>query len=136
MTVTDGDGTVLGAGGAVWRPGAGGGVEVLIVHRPKYDDWTLPKGKLEPGETHEQAAVREVEEETGLRCELGAELPSTSYTDHHGRPKAVRYWAMQVRDGEFAPTAEVDEVRWVPVGEAAAALTYAHDADVVASLRH
>jgi 8-oxo-dGTP diphosphatase len=132
--VTDDHGVVHAAGGVVWRPATGGAVEILVVHRPKYDDWTLPKGKLEPGETHEQAAVREVEEETGLRCELGPELPATSYTDHQGRPKAVRYWSMQIRGGAFAPTVEVDEVRWVPVDAAASALTYAHDRAVVDAL--
>ena len=95
---------------------------MLLVHRPRYDDWTFPKGKLELGETHEGAAVREVEEETGFRCELGRELPSTSYRDSKARPKLVRYWAMRPVGGEFQPHHEVDEIRWLPV-EAAAELS-------------
>jgi 8-oxo-dGTP diphosphatase len=72
---------VKAAGGVVWRAGAGGAPEFVAVHRPRYDDWSLPKGKLDPGETWEQAALREVEEEVGLRCTLGAELPPVAYTD-------------------------------------------------------
>jgi 8-oxo-dGTP pyrophosphatase MutT (NUDIX family) len=82
--------TVRAAGGVVWRRGADGAVEVLVVHRPKYDDWSFPKGKLDPGETEEECALREVDEETGLRCELGEELPTTMYVDRKGRPKRVR----------------------------------------------
>jgi 8-oxo-dGTP diphosphatase len=107
---------------------------VLLVHRPRYDDWTFPKGKLEPGETHEQAAVREVEEETGLRCRLGRELPSTRYRDSKGRPKTVRYWAMQPLDGVFSPRREVDEVRWLPRDEARSLLSHSHDQEVLEAL--
>src|SRR5688572_5599802 len=90
---------VKAAGGVVWRRGPGG-VEVAVVHRPKHDDWSLPKGKLDPGESWEDAALREVEEEIGMSCELGRELPSSSYTDNKGRGKVVRYWMMQPQDGE------------------------------------
>ena len=93
------DGVVRAAGGLVMRDG-----RLLLVHRPKYDDWTFPKGKAEPGESDEACAVREVEEETGLRCELGAELPPTHYTDSRGRPKRVRWWRMEPVAGEFTPT--------------------------------
>jgi 8-oxo-dGTP pyrophosphatase MutT (NUDIX family) len=122
---------VQAAGGVVFRPGRDDGVEVLLVHRPRYDDWTLPKGKLEPGETHEQAAVREVAEETGLRCELGPELPSTSYHDRKGRRKTVRYWAMRPLDGGFRPDGEVDEVRWLTVEAAKELLSHSHDHEVL-----
>lgn len=124
--------TVEAAGAIVWRV-AVGVVEVCLVHRPKYDDWTFPKGKLDPGETHEQAAVREVEEETGIRGVLGRELPSTSYRDNKGRPKRVRYWEMTVGGGAFTPNDEVDELVWVGLEDAARALTYGHDRDVLAA---
>ena len=113
------------------RDGAG---QVLLVHRPRYDDWTLPKGKLDPGETFEEAALREVREETGLRCTLGPELASTEYRDNKDRPKVVRYWLMEVEGGEFEPNDEVDAVCWLPVAEAAERLTYDRDADLVAAL--
>jgi 8-oxo-dGTP pyrophosphatase MutT (NUDIX family) len=119
------------AGGLVWRRGDDGGIEILIVHRPKYDDWTLPKGKLDPGEDHVQAALREVEEETGLRPVLGPELPSTEYDDRFGRPKRVRYWAMEAVGGRFEPNREVDEVRWLPPGRARQMLSYDRDGEVL-----
>jgi 8-oxo-dGTP diphosphatase len=127
---------VRAGGGVVWRRAPDGGLEVLLVHRPKYDDWSLPKGKLDAGEDDLAAAVREVEEETGLRCEVGPELPSTRYRDNKGRPKVVRYWAMQPGDGTFTPTREIDEVRWVPIDEAGDALTYDHDREVVIAAAH
>jgi 8-oxo-dGTP pyrophosphatase MutT (NUDIX family) len=122
---------VQAAGGLVSRPGPDGEPEVLLVHRPRYDDWTIPKGKLDPGETHEAAALREVEEETGLRCALGRELASTSYHDRKGRPKTVRYWAMTPLDGAFRPHDEVDEVRWLSFPEAERLLTHGHDCEVL-----
>ena len=124
------------AGGAVWRRTSSGTLKVLIVHRPRYDDWSLPKGKLDEGETHRAAALREVDEETGLRCKAGAELAPTHYLDRKGREKRVRYWAMQPIDGEFEPNDEVDQVRWVDLDAAGHRLTYEHDAAVVDSLRH
>ena len=114
---------------------AEGRVAVLLVHRPRYDDWSLPKGKCDPGESDEDCARREVEEETGLRCDLGGELPSTHYVDRKGRTKQVRYWAMTVIDGEFAPNDEVDEVRWLAPDAAEDLLSYPHDARVVAAWR-
>ena len=120
---------VRAAGGLVVRDG-----EVLIVHRPQYDDWTFPKGKAEPGETDEECAVREVEEETGLRCELGDELPSTSYTDTLGRAKRVRYWRMRVAAGELAFVHEIDAARWVTVAEAVELLTYERDVALLDAL--
>ncbi len=125
---------VRAAGGVVWRSTDDGAMEVLVVHRPRYDDWSLPKGKVDPGETDLEAARREVTEETGLACEAGTELPTVRYVDHHGRPKRVRYWSMTVADGAFAPNGEVDQIRWLTPDEASARLTYAHDRPVVAAL--
>jgi 8-oxo-dGTP diphosphatase len=132
------DEVVHAAGGLVWRRTGGddGPFEIVVVHRPKYDDWSLPKGKRDPGETDEQTARREVEEETGLRCRLGPELPSVRYVDERrGRPKAVRYWAMTVESQtERPPDDEVDEWRWLPEAEARARLTYERDRTVLAAL--
>jgi 8-oxo-dGTP diphosphatase len=116
-----------------WRR-ENGAVEVLLVHRPKYDDWTFPKGKAAPEETDEECALREVKEETGLSCALGRELLSTSYRDGRGRPKTVRYWAMEPLAGSFTPRSEVDEVRWLPTAEARALLSYDRDRGVLDSL--
>jgi 8-oxo-dGTP diphosphatase len=130
-----GDGVVPAAGGAIWqvaRPG--GDVEVVLVHRPRYDDWSLPKGKLDPGESYESAALREVEEETGLTCRLGPELPSTSYVDNNGRPKLVRYWAMTVISGSVGGQHEVDDARFFLMTRARRRLTYPRDVDVVDAL--
>ncbi len=117
---------VEAAGGVVVRDG-----QVALVHRPRYDDWTLPKGKLDPGESFEEAAVREVEEEAGLRVRLLRELPATNY-EVSGRPKVVRYWLMEVEhEGGFVPNDETDQLRWVSPGEALRLLTYDRDRDVV-----
>jgi len=124
---------VRAAGGVVWRRTAGAGLEVLVVHRPEYGDWTFPKGKAEPGESDEACARRETEEETGLACELGPELAAVSYTDGHGREKGVRYWAMRPVSGRFEPHGEVDEVRWLPPAEARATLSYETDRTVLGS---
>ena len=118
----------------MWRRTDDGSPEVLVVHRPRYDDWSLPKGKLDPGESHEQAALREVWEETGWRCRLGAELPSTHYADRFGRAKRVRYWSMEpVQHEGFTPNDEVDAQRWLPVEEASARLSYDRDRSVLAA---
>ena len=124
---------VKAAGGVVWRRGAGG-IEVAVVHRPHRGDWSLPKGKLDPGESFEQAAMREVEEETGLRARLVRELPSVEY-EVRGRPKLVRYWAMEVVDETpFVPNDEVDQVRWLEPQEALAVLSYDRDREPVLAL--
>ena len=122
-------GVIRAAGGVVVRGGL-----VAVVHRPKYDDWSLPKGKLDEGETHEDAARREVEEETGLQVRLDHEVGKTSYHDRYGRPKVVRYWAMEACGGEFEPTHEVDEVRWLSPEKALSMLSYDHDRAVLDAL--
>ena len=122
------------AGGGVVVRESGGRLEVALVHRPRYDDWSLPKGKLEPGESFEAGALREVEEETGLHCELGDELSPISYHDRKGRLKLVRYWAMSVLDGEFAPNEEVDVLEWMPLATAAERLDYEHDRKLLTEL--
>jgi 8-oxo-dGTP diphosphatase len=125
---------VRAAGGVPVRDGVTG-IEVLVVHRSGYGDWTFPKGKCEPGETDEACAVREVAEETGLVCALEEELPSTSYTDSRGRPKRVRYWRLRVVGGTLAFDHEVDGGRWLSPGDAEALLTYARDLDVLRAVR-
>ncbi len=126
---------VRAAGGVVWRSGADGD-EVLLVHRSRYDDWSLPKGKLDPGETWEQAAIREVFEETNVVAVLGPELAGAAYDDHNGRPKQVRYWAMPVAVTlPFEPDDEVDELAWMSATEAGTRLTYPRDSVVLDSFR-
>jgi 8-oxo-dGTP diphosphatase len=120
---------VRAAGGVLVRDG-----QVALVHRPKYDDWALPKGKLDEGESWEDAALREVREETGYHGALREELSPVEYTDPKGRPKTVRYWRMDVLDGEFEPNDEVDELRWLIPSAAAELLTYPHDRELVAEL--
>jgi 8-oxo-dGTP diphosphatase len=119
---------VRAAGGMVVRNDG----RIAVVHRPRHEDWSLPKGKLDPGEDWLQAAVREVHEETGVRAEPQQELPSNVYVDDKGRPKTVRWWRMRVADQEgFEPNDEVDEVRWVTPDEAARLLSYDHDRRLV-----
>jgi 8-oxo-dGTP pyrophosphatase MutT (NUDIX family) len=124
---------VRAAGGIVVRH-VDGRREVLVVHRPQYRDWTFPKGKAEPGESDEACALREVEEETGLRCGLGRELPSTEYTDARGRWKRVRYWEMRVESGGLRFEHEVDAARWLPLAEALELLTYERDVELLKGL--
>lgn len=125
------DDLVRAAGGVVWRR-AGDIVEVLLVHRDRYDDWSFPKGKLDPGESWEQAAVREVFEETGVVGVLGDELGSTDYVDHKGRPKRARYWAMAVAvETGFEADDEISGRAWVPLDEVHGRLTYARDEAVL-----
>jgi 8-oxo-dGTP diphosphatase len=121
--------TVRAAGGLVVRDG-----KVLLIHRPKYDDWSFPKGKCNPGEGDEACALREVEEETGLRCELLDELGHTSYHDGRGRSKIVRYWRMRPVAGEFVSHDEVDEVRWETPERAAEILSWPRDLPLLEQL--
>ena len=121
---------VRAAGGVLLRDSADG-VEVAVIHRPKYEDWSLPKGKLDGDETFEQAALREVKEETGFDSELGPELSPVSYRDRKGRTKLVRYWRMRALEGEFEPGSEVAELRWLAPDAARELLSYDHDAALV-----
>jgi 8-oxo-dGTP diphosphatase len=130
MTIDPEAAQVKASGGVVCRR-ADGGLQVALVHRPRYDDWSFPKGKLDKGESWEDAALREVEEEIGVRCRLGAELPPTSYKDPKGRDKVVRYWLMEPLDGEFEPSDEVDEMRWVSPADAERLLSYEHDRELL-----
>jgi len=122
---------VQAAGGVILRRTPRGEVQVLLVHRSHREDWTYPKGKLEAGESHERCALREVEEETGLRCKLGAELPASSYINGNGRPKIVRYWIMDPGNRRAGPRNEVDAVRWASLEEAATLLTYPRDREIL-----
>jgi 8-oxo-dGTP pyrophosphatase MutT (NUDIX family) len=125
---------VKAAGGVVLRRTNSGRWEVAVVHRPVRNDWSLPKGKLEAGETYEDCALREVEEETGLACQLSRFVGCTEYRDRRGRPKSVAYWLMIPGEGEFVPSDEVDELRWMELGIAERALSYERDRDLLASL--
>jgi 8-oxo-dGTP pyrophosphatase MutT (NUDIX family) len=129
-----GDDVVRAAGGAIWRRAADGSLEVALIHRPRYDDWSLPKGKVDPGETDEQAALREVREEASVEARMGPELPSTTYLDRSGKQKRVRYWAMTVAAGTLAADNEVDEAVWVRLDEARGRLSYPRDLVVLDAL--
>jgi 8-oxo-(d)GTP phosphatase len=123
--------TILAAGAVLWRPGGHPAEpEIAMIHRPRYDDWSLPKGKVDPGENEPVTAVREVAEETGYACQLGRRLASVSYPVEQGAKK-VRYWAARHLDGSFAPNDEVDELKWLPVGDALDRLQYPHDRKVL-----
>jgi 8-oxo-dGTP pyrophosphatase MutT (NUDIX family) len=125
---------IRAAGGVVVRVRADGTREVLLVHRPRYGDWTLPKGKAVPGESDQDCGLREVQEETGLRCSLGRELASSEYLDRRNRRKVVRYWEMTPTAGVATGHNEVDQVAWLPLAQAMARLTHQRDKDVLCSL--
>jgi 8-oxo-dGTP pyrophosphatase MutT (NUDIX family) len=133
-----GEALVRAGGGVVRRPTTHGRDEYAIVHRPRYDDWSLPKGKVDPGETDEEAALREVEEETGVRCTLGPELEAACYRDRKARPKQVRYWLMEPVEGDelprFRPNHEIDELRWCSAADAGKLLSHEHDRKLIADV--
>lgn len=120
------------AGGVVLRTGRSGVLEVALIHRPHREDWSLPKGKLDEGETYEECAVREVFEETGLTCRLESYIGLTEYTHRKGRPKIVAYWLMSVISGEFVANDEADELRWCTLEEALKLATYDRDQEFLA----
>src|ERR1700716_898860 len=122
---------IRAAGGDVYRAEQSGETQFAIIHRPAYDDWTLPKGKVEPDETPEDCALREVKEETGFKCELVRPLGCTAYVDRRGRDKVACYWVMEVRGGRFRPGIEVDKLVWLPVAQAVKRLTYGRDKTLV-----
>jgi ADP-ribose pyrophosphatase len=128
--------TIIRAAGGIVLRDDGHGPQVLVVHRPAYDDWSLPKGKLDPGEDDATAAVREVEEETGVRARVIGDAGSIDYTDRRGRPKVVRYFVMMVMDdpGTREPDDEVDLVAWWPISQARTALTYPRDCELLATM--
>lgn len=123
------------AGAVPWRMGATG-VEVLLVHRVKHQDWALPKGAALRGESIEQCAVREVEEETGLRCAVDWELPSASYLDGTGVRRTVHYWAARPLSGQFRPNVEVDETRWLPPADALSLLSEPRERPMVVAVAY
>lgn len=117
------------AGAVLWRP-TDKGVEVALVRRPRYKDWSLPKGKADPGETAQITAAREVEEETGFRCALGRSLTTVSYRVA-GRPKTVRYFAARALSGRFVANQEVNRLEWLPVAQAKTRMSYEYDKAVL-----
>ena len=123
--------SVRAAGGLVVRRGADGQPRVALVHRPRYDDWSFPKGKLRRGETLLDCALREVREETGFLCIAEEALGVTEYVDRRERPKLVRYWVMHRITGDFRPSNEVDSIAWVRPVEAVLRLSHAHDQELL-----
>lgn len=124
---------VEAAGGVVWRRTKKGRVKLLLVHRPKHQDWSFPKGKLDAGEDHKDAALREVREETGLKCVAQTRLDSARYELPNGKSKRVKYWIMEPRKGRFQPNAEVDRVAWLSPRKAKRRLTHNIDRRVLAN---
>ncbi|MET9451343.1 NUDIX hydrolase [Streptomyces cinerochromogenes] len=125
------DTVVRAAGCVLWRRSPAGGIQLALVYRPKWSDWSWPKGKLKKGEPARAAALREVREETGHTCRLGPDLPTLRYTDRTGRRKEVRYWAAESTGGAFVPNDEVTELLWLPPAEAHDRLTHPQDRELI-----
>ena len=126
---------ILAAGGMVIRQSGPDRIEIAIVHRPIREDWSYPKGKVEPKETLTECALREVLEETGLRCRIVSFVGTTEYRDRKDRRKIAAYWVMTPEEGRFRSSEEVDEMRWVELGEAARLLTYERDRELLVTLQ-
>lgn len=127
---------IRAAGGVLWRHSttAAGGLEVAVIHRPRYDDWSLPKGKLGAAESDLEGAVREVLEETGFHVRVGRPLGESSYqkvTVTGTRPKVVRWWSMEADEGAFTPTEEVDRLDWLSLADAAERVSRETDRDLL-----
>lgn len=131
--------SIEAAGGVLWREDAeSGAIEICLIHRPRYDDWTFPKGKLGAGESHRDAAEREVTEETGYQVRVGGVIGETRYAKSDGRasrPKRVRYWSMEVVSGRFTAGDEVDEIAWLSIDDAKRRLSFDHDRRMLARFR-
>ncbi len=125
------DDSIHAAGCVLWRRSSSGGVELALAFRPRWSDWSWPKGKIKKGETARAAALREVQEETGHTCRLGSGLPPSHYVDHAGREKEVKYWAAESTGGAFTPNDEVSELVWLPPDEARERLTYERDRELI-----
>jgi 8-oxo-dGTP diphosphatase len=127
------DTPVLAAGCILWRRSSSRQLELALVYRPRWSDWSCPKGKLKQGETHEEAARREVLEETGHTCRLGAALPTVRYIDHRSRLKEVRYWAAEATGGTFEPNQEVSNLVWLTPGQAREQATHERDKELISA---
>ncbi|MGW0736729.1 NUDIX hydrolase [Streptomyces sp. NPDC002851] len=131
MTGPEAEATVWAAGCVLWRRSPSGDIELALVHRPKWEDWSLPKGKLKPGEEPRDAALREVLEETGMTCVLGPALPNTHYVDAQSRPKVVFYWVAEATGGAFLPSTEISRLVWLPPATALEWLTHERDRELI-----